>query len=216
LFTGIVEDVGRLVRREDLAEGRRLWVATSLPVSEFEMGESVAIAGACMTVVAKLASAGDGRGGEIGGGEFAVDVSAESLRRTTLGGLGNGDAVNLERAMKLGDRLGGHIVSGHIDGTGVVESVRAEGESSIYTFRIDAELMPLLVEKGSVAVDGTSLTCFNCREALFDVAVIPHTQAVTTLGARKPGARVNIEVDVLGKHVAKLVEAALQSRTRQR
>jgi riboflavin synthase len=205
LFTGIVEDVGRLVRREDLAEGRRLWVATSLPVSEFEMGESVAIAGACMTVVAMA-------GGGIGGGEFAVDVSAESLRRTTLGGLCDGDAVNLERAMKLGDRLGGHIVSGHIDGTGVVDQVHAEGESSIYTFRIDSGLMPMLVEKGSVAVDGTSLTCFNCREELFDVAVIPHTQAVTTLGARQPGARVNIEVDVLGKHVAKLVEAAIKVR----
>ncbi len=195
MFTGIVEDVGRLVRREDLAEGRRLWVATKLPVSEFEMGESVAIAGACMTVVA------------MDGSEFAVDVSAESLRRTTLGDLASGDAVNLERAMRLGDRLGGHIVTGHIDGTGVVESIRPEGESSIYTFRIGAELMPMLVEKGSVAVDGTSLTCFHCRDSLFDVAVIPHTQAVTTLGVRKPGTRVNIEVDVLGKHVARLVEA---------
>jgi riboflavin synthase len=205
VFTGIVEDVGRLVRSEDLAEGRRLWVATSLPVSEFEMGESVAIAGACMTVVAMA-------GGALGGGEFAVDVSAESLRRTTLGDLGEGDAVNLERAMKLGDRLGGHIVSGHIDGTGVVEQVRAEGESSIYTFRIDRALMPMLVEKGSVAVDGTSLTCFHCRDAFFDVAVIPHTQAATTLGSRGPGARVNIEVDVLGKHVAKLVDAAIEAR----
>lgn len=204
MFTGIVEDVGRLVRREDLAEGRRLWVTTSLPVSEFEMGESVAIAGACMTVVAMT-------GGELGG-EFAVDVSAESLRRTTLGALCDGDAVNLERAMKLGDRLGGHIVSGHIDGTGVVESIRAEGESSIFTFRVDAGLMPMLVEKGSVAIDGTSLTCFHCRDSSFDVAVIPHTQAVTTLGARQPGARVNIEVDVLGKHVAKLVDAAIKMR----
>jgi riboflavin synthase len=200
LFTGIVEDVGRLARREDLAEGQRLWVATALPVLEFEMGESVAVAGACMTVVA------------VASGEFAVDVSAESLRRTTLGELAAGDRVNLERAMKLGDRLGGHIVSGHIDGTGVVEAIRPEGESSIYTFRIDDALMPMLVEKGSVAVDGTSLTCFHCRESLFDVAVIPHTQAVTTLGTRRPGSRVNIEVDVLGKHVAKLVEAAIKSR----
>jgi riboflavin synthase len=199
LFTGIVEDVGRLVRREDLAAGRRLWIATAMPVADFDIGESIAIAGACMTVVAM---AGNGFGGE-----FAVDVSAESLRRTTLGELADGDAVNLERAMQLGDRLGGHIVSGHIDGTGAVESIRPEGESSIYTFRIDADLMPMLVEKGSVAVDGTSLTCFNLGDGRFDVAVIPHTLAVTTLGARKPGARVNIEVDVLGKHVARLVEA---------
>src|SRR5689334_65151 len=109
MFTGIVEDVGRVVRCEDLAEGRRIRVATKLPVGDFEMGESVAIAGACMTVV-EIAPNGSG-------GEFAVDVSAESLRRTTLGELAAGTAVNLERAMQLGDRLGGHIVSGHIDGT---------------------------------------------------------------------------------------------------
>jgi riboflavin synthase len=144
--------------------------------------------------------------------EFAVDVSAESLRRTTLGDLAAGDPVNLERAMRLGDRLGGHMVSGHIDGTGTVETIRAEGESSVYTFRIDAELMPMLVEKGSVSVDGTSLTCFHCMESSFDVAVIPHTLAVTTLAARRPGSRVNIEVDILGKHVAKLVDSALRSR----
>jgi riboflavin synthase len=202
LFTGIVEDVGRIARRENLTGGRRLWVATSLPVSTFEFGESVAIAGACMTVVAMNASGS-------GDGEFAVDVSAESLRRTTLDDLVENDAVNLERAMRLGDRLGGHIVSGHIDGTGIVESIRPEGESSIYTFRIDSALMPMLVEKGSVAVDGISLTCFHCRSELFDVAVIPHTQAVTTLSARQPGSRVNIEVDVLGKHVARLVEPYL-------
>lgn len=197
MFTGIVEDVGRLARSEDLAAGRRLWISTRLPTREFELGESIAIAGACMTVV------------ERGDGEFAVDVSAESLRRTTLGDLAAGDPVNLERAMRVGDRLGGHIVSGHVDGTGAVELVRPEGESSIFTFRIDPTLMPMLVEKGSVAVDGTSLTCFHLRDGLFDVAVIPHTQAVTTLGKRRPGDRVNIEIDVLGKHVARLVEAAL-------
>lgn len=200
MFTGIVEDVGHLVRSEDLEAGRRLRVSTRLPVAEFELGESIAIAGACMTVV------------ERGDGQFAIDVSAESLRRTTLGTLSPGDAVNLERAMRVGDRLGGHIVSGHIDGTGTVESVRPEGESSIFTFRVDPGLMPMLVEKGSVAVDGTSLTCFHLRDGLFDVAVIPHTLSVTTLGRRRPGDRVNIEVDVLGKHVARLVEAALAAR----
>ncbi|MFN2425430.1 MAG: riboflavin synthase [Candidatus Binatia bacterium] len=200
MFTGIVEDVGRLQRREDLAAGQRLWFATKLDVGDFEMGESIAIAGACMTVVAR------------GPSEFAVDVSAESLRRTTLGDLAVGDAVNLERAMRLGDRLGGHMVSGHIDGTGLVDSIRPEGESSIFTFRIAAELMPLMVEKGSVAIDGTSLTCFNCRDDRFDVAVIPHTLAVTTLGQRAPGARVNLELDVLGKYVARLVDAAITTR----
>jgi riboflavin synthase len=200
LFTGIVENVGRIARREDLTAGRRLWVATALPAAEFEMGESVAIAGACMTVVAK------------GPGEFAVEVSAESLRRTTLGELSDGDPVNLERAMRLGDRVGGHMVSGHVDGTGSVHSIRPEGESSIYTFRVPPELAPMLVEKGSVAVDGISLTCFHCEGDRFDVAVIPHTQGVTTLGTKKPGARVNIEVDVMGKYVARLVDAAIAAR----
>jgi len=200
LFTGIVEDVGHLTRREELPAGRRLWVSTSLPVATFEIGESIAIAGACMTVVTR------------GDGEFAVEVSAESLRRTTLGDLEPGDPVNLERAMQLGDRLGGHMVSGHIDGTGTVDAIRPEGESSIFTFRVAAELMPMLVEKGSVAVDGISLTCFGCRDDRFDVAVIPHTLAVTTLGRRAPGARVNIEVDVMGKYVARLVDAAIAAR----
>jgi len=200
MFTGIVEDVGRIARREELAAGRRLWISTSIPIAELAMGESIAIAGACMTVV----SSSDGC--------FAVEVSAESLRRTTLGDLDGGDAVNLERAMKLGDRLGGHMVSGHIDGTGVVDAIRPEGESSIYTFRIDASLMPMLVEKGSVAVDGISLTCFGCRDDRFDVAVIAHTLAVTTLGLRGAGARVNIEADLTGKYVAKLVDAAVVAR----
>lgn len=201
MFTGIVEDVGRISHLENLSGGRRLWVATGLPVSSFETGESIAIAGACMTVV------------ETADGEFAVDVSAESLRRTSLGDLAPGDAVNLERAMQLGDRLGGHMVSGHIDGTGVVDSIRPEGESSIFTFRVAPDLMPMLVEKGSVAVDGISLTCFACRKDRFDVAVIPHTMTATTLGVRLPGGKVNIEVDMMGKYVAKLVETAIVART---
>ncbi|MFN2376757.1 MAG: riboflavin synthase [Candidatus Binatia bacterium] len=200
MFTGIVEDVGCISRCADLPAGRRIVVATSLPAADFALGESIAIAGACMTVVERAI------------GEFAVDVSAESLRRTILGELGTGDAVNLERAMQLGDRLGGHMVSGHIDGTGTVDAIRPEGESSIFTFRIDRALMPMLVEKGSVAVDGISLTCFHCRDDRFDVAVIPHTLAVTTLGSRTAGSRVNIEVDVMGKYVARLVDAAIAAR----
>lgn len=198
MFTGIVQDVGRVVRCEELAAGRRLRVATALPAESFEMGESVAIAGACMTVV------------ETGPGEFAVDVSAESLRRTTLGDFREGHPVNLERAMRLGDRVGGHMVSGHVDGTGSVVSIRPEGESSIYTFRVPSDLASMLVEKGSVAVDGISLTCFRCEGDEFDVAVIPHTQAVTTLGKARPGDRVNLEVDAMGKYVAKLVDKLVE------
>ena len=200
MFTGIVEDVGRVARSQDLEAGRRLWIATSLPVETFEIGESIAIAGACMTVVS---AAGD---------RFAVDVSAESLRRSTLGELASGDAVNLERAMRLGDRLGGHMVSGHLDGTGTVDSIRAEGESQVFTFRVDAAMIKMIVEKGSVAVDGISLTCFACRDSCFDVAVIPHTLAVTTLGQLAVGASVNLEGDLIAKHVDRLVTAHLAAR----
>jgi len=215
VFTGIIEDLGQLARREHLQEGQRLWVRTVLPVAEFPMGASIALNGACMTVVAVAAVADTQVAAADAGataGEFAVDVSAESLRRTTLGDLGEGDAINLERSMQLGDRVGGHMVSGHIDGTGQVAAIVPEGESSIFTFAVDPALMTMVVEKGSVAVDGISLTCFNCREDRFDVAIIPHTFAVTTLGVRKPGSSVNIEVDVMGKYVAKLVDAAITAR----
>ncbi|MBI5506028.1 MAG: riboflavin synthase [Deltaproteobacteria bacterium] len=210
MFTGIIEDLGHLARREPLQEGQRLWVRTVLPVAELQMGASVALSGACMTVVAMAPAAG--QVGSAAQGEFAVDVSAESLRRTTLGDLREGDPINLERSMRLGDHVGGHMVSGHVDGTGSVISIVPEGESSLFTFGVDPSLMAMLVEKGSVAVDGISLTCFNCRADRFDVAIIPHTFAVTTLGVRGPGARVNIEVDVMGKYVAKLVDAAIAAR----
>ena len=200
MFTGIIEDLGSLAASRGLSAGRRLDIATNLSTADFELGESIALNGACMTVVAWSE------------GRFAVDVSAESLRRTTLGTLREGAPVNIERSMKLGERLGGHIVSGHVDGTGQIAAMREEGESTVFTFAIDAGLMPILVEKGSVAVDGISLTCFACRKDRFEVAVIPHTRAVTTLGAARIGDRVNIEADMLGKYVARLVDAAIQAR----
>lgn len=198
MFTGIIEDLGSIASIEELTGGKRLAVRTSMPAAELTIGESITINGACMTVTVIAA---DG---------FSVDVSAESLRCTTLGDLSAGDAVNLERSLQLGDRLGGHIVSGHVDGTGTVASIEPEGESSIYRFAVPRELAVLLVEKGSVAVDGISLTCFACTETTFDVAVIPHTAAVTTLGRKAPGARVNIENDTLGKYVARLVEPLVE------
>ena len=199
MFTGIVADLGSVARIEPLERGSRFTIATALDVSDFAVGESVCVNGACMTVVIA------------GGREFAVDVSAESLRRTTLGSLAAGDAVNLERSLRLQDRIGGHLVSGHVDGTGTVASIRPEGESSVYTFTVPEALTALLVEKGSVAVDGISLTCFDCGRDSFSVAVIPHTMAVTTLGIRTPGDAVNIENDVLGKYIEKLSSAALDA-----
>ena len=140
------------------------------------------------------------------------DVSAESLRRTTLGDRKPGDSVNLERSLRLSDRLGGHLVTGHIDGTGRIASIEPEGESRVYAFELDAELARRLVEKGSVAVDGISLTCFDCRDVGFRVAVIPHTASVTTLGRKRVGDRVNIETDLLAKYVEKLLAPVVARR----
>jgi riboflavin synthase len=200
VFTGIIEEVAVLSRVEPLAAGRRLAVTTSRG-ADVGLGDSVAIDGACMTVVSVAESS------------FEVDVSSESLRRTTLGDRRAGDRVNLERSMRLGDRMGGHIVTGHVDGTGIVAGVRTEGESSIYTFELAPELARLLVEKGSVAVDGISLTCFNCTSDRFDVAVIPHTESSTTLGSKRAGERVNIENDLLAKYVEKLLSPARGARS---
>ena len=198
MFTGIIEDLGTVAESAALEQGRRLAIVTELPASELTLGESITINGACMTVT------------EIGERGFSVDVSAESLRRTTLGELSVGDKVNLERSMRLGDRLGGHIVSGHVDGVGRIESIRTEGESWIYRFEVPDDLGRVLVEKGSVAVDGISLTCFACTDTTFEVAIIPHTHSVTTLCCKQAGDSVNIENDMLGKYVARLVQPLLE------
>ncbi len=197
MFTGIVQDLGRIAAVDPLEEGKRLTLESAFAGSandDLEMGESIAVSGACMTVVAWTDTT------------FSVDVSAESLRRTTLGTLAVGDPVNLERSMKLSDRIGGHLVSGHVDGTGTVRGIRPEGESSVYTFGIPDELLARTIEKGSIAIDGISLTCFNCHDGTLDVALIPHTMQVTTLGSKSPGDRVNLENDLIGKYVERLME----------
>jgi riboflavin synthase len=140
-----------------------------------------------------------------GGRRFTVDVSPETLRRTTLGALASGTRVNLERSLRVGDRLGGHIVQGHVDGVGRLEAIQRDGEWLLYRFRAPRPLAPYLVEKGSIAVDGVSLTVFDCRGSTFTVALIPHTLAESTLGEREPGDRVNLEADVLLKHIAAMV-----------
>ncbi len=200
MFTGIIEGTGRVVSVEETNGGRRLGVSADLATDGLDTGESIAVAGACMTVVSSQS------------GSFVFDVSAESLRRTTLGAFAEGDAVNLERALKFGDRLGGHMVNGHIDGLGRLAARRAEGDSTLLTFEVPQELTRLTVEKGSVAIDGVSLTCFSCRKDSFEVAVVPHTLEVTTLGGLGERQRVNVETDVLGRYVAKLVEPVLASR----
>lgn len=200
MFTGIVETMGRVARLAPRKGGALLTIETPKPLRKIAIGESIALSGACMTVV------------RAAGRRFTVEVSPESLRRTTLGRVAVGDAVNVERALRVGDRLGGHVVQGHVDGVGRLREIVPDAEWSLYRFTAPASVAPYLVEKGSIAVDGVSLTIFACRGRSFAVALIPHTLAVTTLGLRAPGDPVNVEADVLMKHV----EALLPSRRRRR
>ena len=186
MFTGIVEELGRVVTRE----GSRLRIAAQTVLEGSGMGASIAVNGCCLTLVASDSSSW-----------WEADVSEETYSRTNLGSLTAGDPVNLERPMALGERLGGHIVLGHVDAVGTIVSAAPD-----LVVRIPKDLMHLIVEKGSVTVDGISLTAFDLTADTFRVAVIPHTMEVTTLGVRKPGDRVNIEMDVLAKHVERLVE----------
>ncbi len=198
MFSGIIETTGTITKIDTIVEGVRLTLRTSIPSQEVSMGESICTNGTCLTVTV------------IGEGELSFDVSAESLRRTNLGDLQIGDSVNLERSLRLDDRLSGHLVFGHVDGVGQVHSIQPEGDSFLYTFVIPTELSRYLVEKGSVAVDGISLTVFDCKPTEFTCAIIPHTHEVTTLHRRKPGDRVNIEGDMQGKYIEKFVQEAVE------
>jgi len=164
------------------------------PAWRLALGESVAVSGVCLTVVDSASSA------------LAFDLAEETLRVTTLGGLGAGDPVNLERPLRLDGRLGGHLVLGHVDGVGRVSGVRSEGDGTWVNVEVPARLRPLLIPKGSVAVDGVSLTVAALEEDAFAVALIPHTLAVTTLGQRRGGDPVNLEMDVIGKYVRGFLE----------
>lgn len=196
MFTGIIETMGRVARLAPRGDGRLLTIETPAPLRKVALGESIAVSGACMTVV------------RAAGRRFTVEVSPESLRRTTLGRLAVGDAVNVERALRVGDRLGGHVVQGHVDGVGTLREIVPDGSWSLYRFQAPASVARYLVEKGSIAVDGVSLTVFARRGRSFAVALIPHTLETTTLGLLEPGDAVNVEADVLMKHV----EALLPSR----
>jgi riboflavin synthase len=199
VFTGLVEGLGRLERVIDENPGRRLEISSPELANDgqLRLGDSIAINGCCLTAIA-VAIASD---------RFEVQAGPETLARTNLGTKRAGDRMNLERALKVGDRLGGHFVSGHIDTTAVLNERRREGEWEFLTFRIEPTWTPLLVSKGSIAVDGVSLTLVDVWPDSFSVMLIPHTLAVTTLGIIQPGDRVNVEVDILAKHVQKLLQA---------
>ena len=192
MFTGIVEELGRLESLED----NRLRIAATRVLEGVEIGESIAVNGCCLTVVAH------------GDGWWEADVSPETISRTSLAATIPGDGVNLERAVRASDRLGGHIVQGHVDGVGEVVDPVPD-----LRIRVPDGMRRYLVEKGSVTVDGVSLTVVEPLDDGFTVAIIPHTADVTTLGAKRPGDLVNLEVDVMAKYVEQLVSAYLESGT---
>lgn len=199
MFTGIVTDIGEIAaleRRGDL----RARIACARETAEAALGASIACDGVCLTVV--------NRGVDDGRGWFEVDVSAETVARSTLGDWAPGTRINLERSLRVGDELGGHIVTGHVDGTAEVLSAEPEGDSLRVRFRAPAGLARFIAEKGSVALAGTSLTVNEVEGDVFGVNLIPHTREVTTWGAIKAGDRVNLEVDPLARYVARLVATA--------
>ena len=196
MFTGIVTDVGRVRAVADTDRDKRFEIETRFDLSTVEIGASIAHAGCCLTVVEK------------GEGWFAVEVSGETLSRTTLGDWTPGYPDNLERSARVGDELGGHIVSGHVDGVGEVVSVAAEGGSHRVRIRVPRPLHRYIAEKGSIAVEGVSLTVNEVEDDVFGVNLIPHTWDVTTLGRLQPGSRVNLEIDMLARYLARWRETA--------
>ncbi len=198
MFTGIVTDIGTVTKVEKRGD-TRVTIATVYDTSAIDLGASIACSGACMTVVATAP------------GSFTIDVSGESVARTASGKWEEGARLNLERALKLGDELGGHIVTGHVDGVGRVESVSEIGGSHAVRIRVDAEIAPYMAQKGSVTVDGVSLTVNEVEDApdgssIFALNIIPHTWEVTALTDMKPGSEVNIEIDVLARYLARMKE----------
>ncbi|MDP3658460.1 riboflavin synthase [Phenylobacterium sp.] len=196
MFTGIVTDVGRVRAVRDTDRDRRFEIETAFEVAGIDIGASISHAGCCLTVVDK------------GDTWFAVEVSGETLSASTLGDWTEGRPVNLERAAKVGDELGGHIVSGHVDGVGEVLSVIAEGGSRRVRIRVPRPLHRYIASKGSIAVEGVSLTVNEVEDDVFGVNLIPHTWEVTTLDALAPGVRVNLEIDMLARYLARWRETA--------
>jgi riboflavin synthase len=196
VFTGLIADLGSVTRIDRDARGATLEISTRL-TGELVEGDSVAVNGVCLTAAA------------VHDGSFCAQAMAETLRRSSLKGLDVGSTVNLELALRADGRLGGHIVQGHVDGTGTLEAVREEGFARVLDIEADDALMRYIVEKGSVAVDGVSLTVSVIRDDGFSVSLIPETLTRTSLGEAQVGDRVNLEVDILAKHVARLMEARI-------
>ncbi len=193
MFTGIIEEVGTVQSLTRGRDGATLEVRADRVLEDLKVGDSLAVNGVCLTLT------------HLGAGTFSADLSPETLRVTNLGALQKDGGVNLERPLRLSDRLGGHLVLGHVDGVGKVRARRQQGDALILAIEVPKELEPYCVPKGSIAVDGVSLTINTVPGSTFEVVLIPHTVQATTLGTRHPGARVNIETDIIGKYVARLL-----------
>ena len=198
MFTGIIEAIGTVREWARNARGARATIASGPLLEGLRMGDSIAVDGACLTVTA------------LKGEGFTCDLSVETLARTTLGSLRVGSRVNLERPLRLGDRLGGHLVTGHVDSVGEIVRRTPQGDGEFWRFRFPKDLAPLLVMKGSIAVDGISLTVADLTQDVFAAALIPHTLRHTTLPSKRVGDPVNLEADLLGKHVARFLAAQSQ------
>lgn len=193
MFTGIIAGVGKVTGKRSVGGGMAFELEAGFDISDPEEGESIAVNGVCLTAY------------NIRGRHFTADVSPETISRTKLGQIGVGDSVNLERALRLSDRLGGHMVSGHVDCMAVVSEKNEVGDYTIFNFSLSAEHGRYIIEKGSITIDGVSLTVNSCGKGDFAVSIIPHTLKSTTLGLLRVGSKVNIEVDIIGKYVEKLL-----------
>jgi riboflavin synthase len=210
MFTGIVSDLGEILEVEEKAEGlRRLDIACNYDPDGIDIGASIACSGICLTVVGRgpaVSQPSPARGGGLGGASFAVDTAAETLRMTTAGAWTRGTRLNLERSLRLGDELGGHMVSGHVDGVAELVSRDDFVDMAELWLRAPSELAHFVAAKGSVALDGVSLTVNKVEGDTFSVLIIPHTLKVTTLGSLRIGAKLNLEVDQMARYAARLLE----------
>lgn len=196
MFTGLVEELGKVKKLSRGANSARLTVAAAKILEDIKLGDSIAVNGTCLTVV------------EFAEAWFTADVMPETVRSTVLGNLKTGDPVNLERTLRVGDRFGGHIVSGHIDGVGRIVSKTPEENAILVQISAGPEVMRYVIKKGSVAIDGISLTVVECGQDWFVVSLIPHTSQITTIGLKRVGEAVNLETDVIGKYVEKMLGIA--------
>ena len=194
MFTGLVEEVGTLSAIKKGTDSSQLTINSTKVIEDIKLGDSIATNGICLTVISFTSQS------------FTVDVMSETLRVSSLGTLSKGDNVNLERALKLGDRLGGHMVSGHIDGVGEIVNLKAEDNATVITIAASDELLRYIIYKGSIAIDGVSLTVFYVDDSVFKVSIIPHTSSVTTLLDKNMGDTVNLECDMIGKYVERLLK----------